>query len=59
MDLVIVAALLPLHMGSLHPFEKGLTLVLAFGPFLLLALVIYLRRGQHEPEEQPTDQRDR
>jgi hypothetical protein len=39
-----------LHMGALHPFEKVLTLVLAFGPFLLLALVIYLRRRQDSRE---------
>ena len=27
-----------LHMGALHPFEQALTLVLAFGPFVLLGL---------------------
>ena len=35
-----------LHLGELHPYEKILTLVLAFGPFLLLAAVIWLRRRQ-------------
>jgi uncharacterized iron-regulated membrane protein len=33
-----------LHMGALHPIEKGLALALAFGPFVLLGLVIWLRR---------------
>ena len=33
-----------LHLGSLHPFEQVLTLILAFGPFLLLGLVIWHRR---------------
>lgn len=38
--------MIALHMGALHPFEQVLTLVLAFGPFLLLALVIWHRRRQ-------------
>jgi hypothetical protein len=42
-----------LHMGALHPVEQALTLVLAFGPFLLLALVIVLRRRQERREEDP------
>ena len=43
-------------MGALHPFETTLTIVLAFGPFLLLALVIVLRRRQDARKE---TQRDR
>ncbi len=39
-----------LHMGALHPVEKILTLVLAFGPFLLLAAVIMIRRRQDARE---------
>lgn len=39
-----------LHMGALHPVEKALTLVLAFGPFLLLGLVVWLR-GRAERRE--------
>ena len=38
--------LLPLHLGAMHPYEKVLTLVLAFGPFLLLAVVVLVRRRQ-------------
>ena len=34
----------PPHMGALHPFEMVLTLVLAFGPFLVLGAVVVLRR---------------
>jgi hypothetical protein len=56
-DVRMDAALLPLHMGGLHPYEKVLTLVLAFGPFLLLAAVIMIRRRQDQAEEDP--QRDR
>jgi hypothetical protein len=48
-----------LHMGALHPYEKVLTLILAFGPFLLLALVILVRRHQDAREEQEEAQRER
>ena len=36
----------PLHMGALHPMEQALTLVLAFGPFVVLGVVILVRRRQ-------------
>ena len=51
-------ALVPMHMGALHPYEKALTLVLAFGPFVVLGAVIVHRRRQDEREEQaaPTGQ---
>ena len=43
-----------LHLGALHPVEKGLTLLLAFGPFVVLAVVIVVRRRQDAAaEEQP------
>jgi hypothetical protein len=42
---------LPLHMGALHPVEQLLVLLLAFGPFVVLGVVIAVRRRQ--------DQRDR
>ena len=32
------------HLGALHPVEQALTLVLAFGPFVVLGVVIALRR---------------
>jgi hypothetical protein len=34
---------IPLHMGALHPYEQALVLVLAFGPFLVLGIVVWLR----------------
>jgi hypothetical protein len=56
----------PLHLGGLHPFEQVLTLVLAFGPFLLLGVLIAVRRGQDRAEQAgeapasgPGPQRDR
>ena len=39
-----------LHMGALHPYELALTLLLAFGPFVVLALVIGLRRHEDQRE---------
>lgn len=36
----------PLHLGSLHPFEQVLTLLLAFGPFAVLGIVVWVRRRQ-------------
>lgn len=47
---VPVLPLRPLwHMGSLHPYEQALTLLLAFGPFVVLGLVIWRRRGEEDP----------
>jgi hypothetical protein len=48
----------PLHMGALHAFELALTLLLAFGPFVLLGTVIVVRRRHErldgtEPVEEP------
>ena len=44
----VSAPVLPLrplwHMGALHPYEQALTLMLAFGPFLVLGLVIWRQR---------------
>lgn len=40
-----------LHLGALHPVEKGLTLLLAFGPFVVLAVVIVVRRRQDAAAE--------
>ena len=45
------ALLVAMHMGALHPYEKVLTLLLAFGPFVLLGAVIVVRRRE--------DRRDR
>ena len=36
-----------LHLGPLHPAEQVLTLVLAFGPFLVLALTVWIVRRRN------------
>ncbi len=51
-----VVPVLPQHLGALHPVEATLTLALAFGPFLLLGVVVWVRRRQDARAE---DQRDR
>lgn len=35
-------------MGALHPFEQALTLLLAFGPFVVLGVVIWRRRREED-----------
>jgi cytochrome c-type biogenesis protein CcmH/NrfF len=39
-------------MGAMHPFEQLLTLLLAFGPFLILGAVIWWRRHTEQTEDQ-------
>jgi hypothetical protein len=36
-----------LHLGPLHPVEQALTLALAFGPFVLLVLTIWISRRRN------------
>ena len=52
----------PMHLGALHPVEQWLTLLLAFGPFVVLGLVVWLRSREHAGADQaarPTKDRDR
>lgn len=42
-----------LHLGALHPAEKALTLALAFGPFLVLGVVVAVRRRGDREREDP------
>ena len=44
-------AMTPLHMGALHPVEQALTLLLAFGPFVVLGIVIVVRRRAERRED--------
>lgn len=44
-----------MHLGSMHPYEQALTLVLAFGPFLVLGLVIVVRRRAEDREAAQTE----
>jgi hypothetical protein len=51
----MIPDLIAMHMGALHPYEKALTLLLAFGPFVVLGSVIGLRR-RHESDDETTQQ---
>ncbi len=47
-----------LHMGKLHAYEHVLVYALAFGPFLLLALTIWISRrrtARSRPEGRTDD----
>jgi hypothetical protein len=47
----LVSLLVAMHLGAMHPYEKVLTLVLAFGPFVVLGAVIVLRRHHDDAAE--------
>ncbi len=49
--MVPVHGLIPAHLGGLHPFEQALTLLLAFGPFVVLGIVVAVRRRRDAAEE--------
>lgn len=44
--------MIPEHMGALHPVEQALTVVLAVGPFVVLGIVIAVRRRQEARDEE-------
>jgi hypothetical protein len=41
-----------LHLGKLHPFEKLLVFIIAFGPFIVLGVVVYVVRRRDIAEEE-------
>jgi hypothetical protein len=58
--MVPMTPVVPLHLGALHPYEQVLVLLLAFGPFVLLGVVVAVRRRQDRREEEVAEgQRDR
>ena len=48
----MTTAVLPLHMGALHPVEQALTLLLAFGPLVVLGLVLRRATGELRAEDE-------
>lgn len=50
---------IPLHLGALHPVEQALTVALAFGPFVVLGIVIAVRRRQDRAAEEETSKAQR
>jgi hypothetical protein len=49
---------LPLHLGALHPFEQLLVALLAFGPFVVLFVVVYVVRRRDIAEESAASGRE-
>lgn len=43
----------PWHLGALHPIEQALTIVLAFGPFVVLGIVLAVRRRSEDAAGDP------
>ena len=41
----------PLHLGALHPYEQALVALIAFGPFAVLFVVVYVVRRRDVAEE--------
>ena len=48
---LVLAQLALLHLGALHPVERALTLVLAFGPFVVLGAVVWWRSRHADPDQ--------
>lgn len=46
------------HMGELHAYEHLLVYLLAFGPFLLLALTIWISRRRNAREHEQSEESD-
>jgi hypothetical protein len=48
------------HLGPLHPVEQLLVLLLAFGPFVLLAITVWVsrRRSSDDSESSAPQGRD-
>jgi hypothetical protein len=49
------SALVPLHLGSLHPYETALLALLAFGPFVVLAVVVVVMRRRDVDVDEAED----
>ena len=43
-----------LHLGQLHAYEQWLVVAIAFGPFVVLAVVVYVVRGRRPVGDDPT-----
>ncbi|MFC7504284.1 hypothetical protein ACOACQ_03990 [Nocardioides sp. CPCC 206347] len=54
-----MSAMVAQHLGTLHPLEQALTIVLAFGPFVVLGIVIAFRRRAERAEERRDEAADR
>jgi hypothetical protein len=49
---MVSQTLVPMHLGQLHAYETALLALLAFGPFVVLAVVVVVLRRRDAAEEQ-------
>ena len=42
----------PMHLGALHPVEQAVVLLVAFGPFVVLAIIVVIRRRSDHDEDE-------
>jgi hypothetical protein len=54
--MTIAAPFVPVHLGDLHAYETVLLAILAFGPFVVLAVVVYIIRRRDLADEAATDE---
>jgi hypothetical protein len=47
--------ILPLHLGDLHAYEQWLVALIAFGPFVVLGIVVYVVRGREPADDDSPD----
>ena len=47
-----------LHLGALHAYEQALVLLLAFGPFVVLGVVVAIQRRRATEQERAETERD-
>jgi len=47
--------ILPLHLGELHAYEQWLVALIAFGPFVVLGIVVYVVRGREPADDDAAD----
>jgi hypothetical protein len=54
---LVVTLAVPGHLGGLHPFENALVLAIAFGPFIVLGVVVAVLRRRDAADESESPQR--
>ena len=58
MEVAEPALLLPLHLGQLHAYETLLVLLVAFGPFVVIALLAVRERRRAPADSAGSHERD-
>ncbi|MDT0201879.1 hypothetical protein [Nocardioides sp. AE5] len=51
LDVLAIAGVLAQHMGQLHAYEHLIVYALAFGPFIVLGIVVWFVRRRDLAEE--------